>query len=67
MCLWIYVYMCTYVYMSLSNGSGKESGPNIPRASQHVFHLALGVPISIYHYHHPPLQPTNCQFFTIQL
>ena len=32
--------------MFLSNGSGKESGPNIHRASQHVLHLGSSVPIS---------------------
>ena len=36
--------------MSLSNGSGQESGPNFHRASQHVFHLALVFPDQIYHY-----------------
>ena len=32
--------------MSFSNGSGKESGLNIHRASQHVLHLGSSVPIS---------------------
>ena len=41
----IYIDVC--IQMSLSNGSGKESGPNIHRASQHVLHLGSSVPRSV--------------------
>ena len=50
--IYMHIYLYTYIrlYTFLSNGSGKESGPNFHRASQHVFHLAQVFPDQIYHY-----------------